>query len=63
MREIVEDNIYNEALKNKQQIELNYLKKHQNELIDLMRTTDDKTTQISILQELNNLTKIIAGKK
>ena len=40
----------------------NYLKKRQNELIDLMRTTTDKTAQVSILQELNNLTKLIAGK-
>ncbi len=62
MREIAEDNVYNEALKNKRQIELNYLKKRQNELIDLMRTTTDKTAQVSILQELNNLTKLIAGK-
>ena len=62
MREIAEDNAYDEALKNKQQIELNYLKKCQSELIDLMRTTTDKTAQISILQELNNLTKLIAGK-
>ena len=62
MREIAEDNVYNEALKNKSQIELNYLKKRQNELIDLMRTTTDKTAQVSILQELNNLTKLIAGK-
>lgn len=62
MREIAEDNAYDEALKNKRQIELNYLKKRQNELIELMRTTTDKTAQISILQELNNLTKLIAGK-
>lgn len=48
MREIAEDNVYNEALKNKRQIELNYLKKRQNELIDLMRTTTDKTAQVSI---------------
>ena len=53
---------YYEALKNKRQIELNYLKKRQSELIDFMRTTTDKTAQISILQELNNLTKLIAGK-
>ena len=62
MREIAEDSAYDEALKNKWQIELNYLKKRQSELIDLMRTTTDKTAQISILQELNNLTKLIAGK-
>lgn len=62
MREIAEDNAYDEALKNKRQIELNYLKKRQSELIDLMRTTTDKTAQISILQELNSLTKLIAGK-
>ena len=62
MREIAEDNAYDEALKNKRQIELNYLKKRQSELIDLMRATTDKAEQISILQELNNLTKLIAGK-
>lgn len=62
MREIAEDNAYEEALKNKQQIELNYLKRRQNELIDLMRTTTDKTVQINILQELNGLTKQIACK-
>ena len=62
MREIAEDNAYDEAVKNKRQIELNYLKKRQGELIDLMRTTTDKTEQVRILQELNNLTKLIAGK-
>lgn len=62
MREIAEDNAYDEAVKNKRQIELNYLKKRQSELIDLMRTTTDKTEQVRILQELNNLTKLIAGK-
>ena len=56
------DNAYDEAVKNKRQIELNYLKKRQGELIDLMRTTTDKTEQVRILQELNNLTKLIAGK-
>ena len=48
---------------NKSQIELNYLKKRQNELIEQMRTTSDKSLQVSILQELNSLTKQIAGKK
>ena len=62
MREIAEDNAYDEAVKNKRQIELNYLKKRQRELIDLMRTTTDKAEQVRILQELNNLTKLIAGK-
>ena len=62
MREIAEDNAYDEAVKNKRQIELNYLKKRQGELIDLMRTTTDKTEQVRILQELNNLTKLNAGK-
>lgn len=62
MREIAEDNAYEEALKNKYQIELNYLKKRQNELIELMRSTTDKTQQMAILQELNSLTKQIAGK-
>jgi len=62
MREIAEDNAYDEAVKNKRQIELNYLKKRQGELIDLMRTTTDKAEQVRILQELNNLTKLIAGK-
>ena len=58
----VETKRVNEAVKNKRQIELNYLKKRQGELIDLMRTTTDKTEQVRILQELNNLTKLIAGK-
>ena len=63
MREIAGDDAYKEALKNKKQIELNYLKKRQNELIEQMRTTSDKSLQISMLQELNSLTKQIAGKK
>ena len=63
MREIAEDDIYKDALKNKNQIELNFLKKRQNELIEQMRTTSDKVMQVNILQELNSLTKQIAGKK
>ena len=62
MREIAEDNAYDKALENKRQIELNYLKKRQIELIDLVQTTTDKAAQVSYLQELNNLTKLIAGK-
>ena len=63
MREIAEEDAYKEALKNKSQIELNYLKKRQNDLIEQMRTTSDKSLQVNLLQELNNLTKQIAGKK
>ncbi len=63
MREIAEDDIYKDALKNKNQIELNFLKKRQNELIEQMRTTSDKVMQVNMLQELNSLTKQIAGKK
>ncbi len=63
MREIAEENAYEEALKNKRQIELNYLKKRQNEVIALMRSTSDKVQQIKLLQELDSLSKEIAGKK
>ncbi len=63
MREIAENNAYEEALKNKDQIELNYLKKRQSDLIDLMRKTPDKNEQVKMLQELNSLTKQIVAKK
>lgn len=62
MREITVDNAYSEALKNKHKIELNYLKRKQNELIKLMQNTTDKVVQVDILQKLNKITKMIVCK-
>lgn len=60
MRDIDGKDIYAEAVKNKNQIELNYLKRRQKELIEGIQA--DAENKIKILHEINSLTKQIIEK-
>lgn len=61
MRDINGD-AYVEAVENKRRIELNYLKKCQNDLIEKMRFNSDGTEKLNMLKELDALTKQIVSK-
>lgn len=61
MRELRGDKYYEEALSNKKQITKNYLLKRQHELITKQKSAISDDEKLVVMQELNNLTKFIAG--
>ena len=62
MREIASEDLYKEALKNKRQIEINYIKKQQTEIIEQMSKISSQERKMALLQELDKITKLFIEK-
>lgn len=61
MREHPGENYYEEALNNKKRIEKNYLMKRHSELIVKLKAEISDEEKLIVMQEINKLTKLIAG--